>query len=251
MEDVYKTYEDGAITELKQWQKKVTKKPSATGKLTKGIQDKINGIIPEKFQKIVTDAIKTMVKAVITGSKYITAKPLQNKSLMEREDLINKRFKYYKSTAVASGAGTGSGGFLLSLADFPILLSIKMKFLFDAASLYGFEVRDYKERLFILHVFQLAFSSAKRRLEVYKIIENWEKYSKELPEDLESFEWREFQQEYRDYIDMAKLLQMIPGIGALVGAVANFRLMDKLRKTAINSYRLRIYGSKGTKKALC
>jgi len=115
-----------------------------------------------------------------------------------------------------------------------------MKFLFDVASLYGFEVRDYKERLFILHVFQLAFSSANKRLEAYEIISNWDNYANQLPEDFESFNWREFQQEYRDYIDLAKMLQMIPGFGALFGAFANFRLMDKLHKTANNCYRMRV-----------
>ena len=54
-------------------------------------------------------------------------------------------------------AGTGAGGILLGLADFPLLLGIKIKFLFDAATLYGFDTSDKEERLFILHVFQLAF----------------------------------------------------------------------------------------------
>jgi hypothetical protein len=31
-----------------------------------------------------------------------------------------------------------------------------------------------------------------------------------------------FQQQYRDYIDIAKLAQMIPVIGAAVGAIANY-----------------------------
>lgn len=240
MKDVHKYYEDEAVAKLRTWQLKVSKRPSLTNKLTKRVQDKINRLIPEKFHEIVTGAIKLMVKGVLLGSEYITAQPLSNKSLMEREDLIKKRFKYYKSSAVASGAGTGAGGFLLSLADFPILLSIKMKYLFDVASLYGFDVKNYKERLFILYVFQLAFSSGQRRLEVYDVVSNWEKYSKKLPEDLESFDWREFQQEYRDYIDLAKMLQMIPGFGAAFGAVANYRLMEKLYKTSMNSYRLRM-----------
>lgn len=240
MNDVNKYYEDEAVAVLKEWQIKVSKKPSLGSKLSKGIQNKINRLIPEKFHEVVTGAIKLMVKGVLLGSEYVTAKPLIDKSLMEREDLIKKRFKYYKSSAVASGAGTGAGGFLLSLADFPILLSIKIKYLFDVASLYGFDVKDYRERLFILHVFQLAFSSAEKRLEVYEVVSNWDRYAKELPKDLESFNWREFQQEYRDYIDLAKMLQMIPGFGAAFGALANYRLMEKLRKTAMNSYRLRL-----------
>jgi len=59
----------------------------------------------------------------------------------------------------------------LGLADFPILLGIKVKMLFEIAALYGYDVKDYKERLYLLYIFQLAFSSQQRRNEVYKIIE--------------------------------------------------------------------------------
>ncbi|MDX5437118.1 MAG: EcsC family protein, partial [Pontibacter sp.] len=44
---------------------------------------------------------------------------------------------------------------------------------------------------------------------------------------------------YRDYIDLAKMAQMIPMIGAPVGAVVNYRLISKLGKTAKNAYRMR------------
>lgn len=130
---------------------------------------------------------------------------------------------------------------LLGLADFPILLSIKIKFLFEVASLYGFNAANYKERLYILYIFQLAFSSPERRSRVYLEIADWENYVKHLPEDVNSFDWRTFQQEYRDYIDLAKMLQLVPGIGAVVGAYANYQLLDKLGETAMNAYRMRIF----------
>ena len=53
-------------------------------------------------------------------------------------------------------------------------------------------------------------------------------------------DWRVFQQEYRDYIDLVKMLQLVPGIGAVVGAYANYNLMDQLAETAMNVYRMRI-----------
>ena len=53
-------------------------------------------------------------------------------------------------------------------------------------------------------------------------------------------DWRKFQQEYRDYIDFAKMLQLVPGIGAFVGAYANNNLLKHLGETAMNAYRLRI-----------
>ena len=130
------------------------------------------------------------------------------------------------------------------LQTFPLLLGIKLKMLFDIAALYGFDVKDYKERVYILHIFQLAFSSQEHRRKVYLQINNWEEQKKVLPDDIHQFDWRPFQQEYRDYIDLAKMAQLIPGIGAVVGIVANYKLINQLGTTAINAYRMRLFAPK-------
>jgi hypothetical protein len=69
---------------------------------------------------------------------------------------------------------------------------------------------------------------------------DWTSYSKDLPEDINQFDWRSFQQEYRDYIDLAKLLQLIPGIGAVTGAFVNHRLTYKLGINTMNAFRMRL-----------
>lgn len=234
-------YEELALKDMLAWQTRVSKRPSIVDKMTKGIQKKTNSIIPEKVHSVITSAIKNMIRAVLLGSEYITGHPVIKASLEEREKKVAERLNFYKKAATISGAGTGAGGLMLGLADFPILVSLKMKFLFDAASAYGYDVRDYRERLYILYVFQLAFSSKQRKIEVYNQMLNWGSYVKTLPQDMNEFDWRTFQQEYRDYIDLAKMLQLVPGIGAAVGAYANYKLMDKLGETAINAYRMRVF----------
>lgn len=237
-------YEEKAIKELNVWQTKMRKRPSISNRLSKGMQKKINNLVPEKFHQVVTETIKTMTKAVLIGSKYITKEPIKLGSLQEREQKVKQKLSFYKKTASVSGAGIGAGGILIGLADLPVLLSIKMKFLFDTASIYGFDVKDYKERIFILNIFELAFSSQSKRNIVYERILNWSDYSKNLPDDINSFEWKDFQQEYRDYIDIAKMMQLIPGIGSVVGAYTNYQLMDKLGEVAVNCYRLRFFSER-------
>jgi len=118
MKDNYKEYNNKAVSELKKWQSKTSKAPSPYSKLTKSVQKKINRVIPEKFHEIVTGAIKTMVKAVLFGSKYITAKPLKDKPLMEREELIKKRFTYYKFCS-SFRCWHGSGWVFIKFSRFP------------------------------------------------------------------------------------------------------------------------------------
>lgn len=236
-------YEEKVLLELVMWQRKMIKMPSLTNRLSKGLQQKINNVIPEKIHNVITAGIKNMVKTVLIGSEYISKQSFQyrHKTLEEREKLVLEKANFYKKAAAMSGAGTGAGGLLLGLADFPILLSLKIKFLFDTAAIYGFDVREFRERLYILKLFELAFSSQQKRIEVYSYILGWDKKVEQIPSDIEKFNWRSFQQEYRDYIDLVKMMQLMPGIGAVVGAVANYRLMDKLTETAMNGYRLRLF----------
>lgn len=232
-------YEQEMMQELQVWQRKMMRKPGVLNRLSKSAQDKINSLIPEKVHQAITAAIKQMIRGVLFGAKWTTRNKKTLLSLEEGDHLVEEKIKLYRNTAAVEGAVTGAGGLLLGLADFPLLIAIKMKLLFEIAATYGYSVNDYKERVYILHIFQLAFSSAKHRRNVFLSMKNWDERSKSLPEDIHQFEWRPFQQEYRDYIDLAKLAQLIPVIGAPVGAIANYALIRKLGYTAKMAYHMR------------
>ena len=232
-------YEKKALTELNKWQRKMLRKPSYLNNVSKKMQTKINSLLPEKVHQGITAVIKQMTRAVLFSAQHTTDKPKQFGNLEKCEIAVEENIKFYQKTAAAEGGITGAGGILLGLADFPLLISLKLKLLFDIASLYGYKVSDYKERLYILYIFQLAFSSHEHRKNIYLKMIPWNEISKSLPEDIDEFDWRSFQQEYRDYIDLAKIAQLIPIIGAPVGFVVNYRLIRKLGDTAVHAYRLR------------
>ncbi|GGB52531.1 EcsC family protein [Virgibacillus dakarensis] len=234
-------YERKVYEEIQAWERKIVKQSGLFNRLSKKAQTKLNGMIPEKVHRVITESIKNMVKATLFGSNLIQNKGQSaGMGLQERDVLLQEKLATYRKTAVVEGAGTGAGGIFLGIADFPLLLSIKMKFLFDAAAVYGFDANKYEERLFILHVFQLAFSNDEKRRETLHILKNWEIEKEKLVD----MDWRAFQQEYRDYIDLVKMLQLVPGFGAIVGAYANYNLLDQLGETAMNIYRMRILATK-------
>jgi hypothetical protein len=234
-------YEQIAFDELLGWKKEMLRRPSFLNKLSKQLQVKLNSYIPEKIHNAITTTIKQMVRSVLFGAEFTARRPATVNSLQQAEEAIQKLITTYKHTAAVEGGVTGAGGILIGFADFPILLVIKLKMLFDIAVLYGFDVKDYRERVYILHIFQLAFSSQQHRRNVFIQMDGWEQKKHGLPNDIHSFEWRSFQQEYRDYIDLAKMAQLIPGIGAVVGIVVNYKLIKLLGRTAMNAYRLRLY----------
>jgi hypothetical protein len=228
--------------ELSVWQRQMLQRPSIINRLSKSVQVKINTWIPEKVHQAITTTIKQMIRGVLFGATHTAAKPLPGESLQECEAAVLQKIETYRTTAAVEGGITGAGGILLGFAEFPILIGIKLKLLFDICSMYGFNVKDYKERVYLLHIFELAFSSHVHRRKIYLEMVDWDQKSKDLPEDIHQFNWRNFQQEYRDYIDLAKLAQLIPIIGAPVGYVVNSRLVKKLGLTAMNAYRMRILG---------
>ena len=226
--------------ELTLWQSEMQKKPSIGNQAVRGFQQRINNIIPEKVHQVVTKAIKEVTRAVLFGAGYTTTvNKSDNLNLPLIEELVKERIKFYSSSASAEGAITGFGGILWGFADFPLWLSLKMKMLFEVAALYGMDVDNLSERIYILHVFQITFSSQKSRNKIYKVMKDWDK-NKQVTNDIDQFDWRRFQLEYRDNIDLAKLLQLIPGFGAVVGAYVNLKLTRKLGRFAMNAYRLRL-----------
>ncbi|MFF2288443.1 EcsC family protein [Peribacillus butanolivorans] len=228
-------YEQTALSELVSWKKKIVKKSGMLERMSKKAQIKVNSYIPNRVHKVIADSIKSMVDAVLSGSKYMSKeKNVMLLSLQQKEEWVAETIAAYRKTAVIEGVGTGAAGLLIGLADFPLLLSIKMKLLFEISRLYGFDPNKYEERLFILHIFQLAFSSEEKKMETLRFIEEWDS------ENVHEINWQEFQQEYRDHIDVIKMFQLVPGFGAAVGAYANHHLLEHLGETAVNCYRVRL-----------
>lgn len=180
-----------------------------------------------------------MTRAVIFGAELTTSNDHEEKSLREIENTVRQRISFYTTTAAAEGAFTGYAGLLLAMTDLPLWMSLKIKMLYDIADLYRYDIRDYKERVYLLHIFQLTFSRQGQRNIIYSKMDNWEIEKNKLPEDINQFDWKKFQLNYRDYLDLAKMLQLIPGIGAIVGFYVNHRLTKKLGENAMNAYRLR------------
>ncbi len=229
--------------DLAAWRAAITKPPGPLSGLARKAQVKINQIIPEKVHAAITAAMEGMTKAILTGADFATGSPLHGLSLNERRAKAAAAIDGWKKTASVEGGISGAGGFLLAAADFPLLIAIKIKLLFEIATLYGHDGTALDERLYILHIFELAFSDAPHRARVLASMDDWDARRAERPGSLEAFDWRAFQQQYRDHIDLAKLAQLLPVVGAPVGAIVNWRLVEHLGATAVMAYRMREAGA--------
>ncbi|NDL67106.1 EcsC family protein [Anaerotalea alkaliphila] len=231
------SYELQAVLDTRRWERELLREPRTREWIAKGMQNRFNSMVPDRIHRVITEGVRNMVEAVLTGSRYTTPHPLVGMDLERRERKARQVLERYKTAAVVEGWGTGFGGVVMGMADFPLLLSIKIKFLYEMAAAYGRDCKDPGERLFLLHIFQLAFSTGETRRRLFPLLRHWNRRMEEASS--RDFDWRHFQQEYRDYLDLPKLIQMVPVVGAVAGAYVNNRLLGQLGEYAIHCYRLR------------
>ncbi|KOP68137.1 ecsC [Bacillus sp. FJAT-18019] len=236
-------YEQEIQKEIADWEQTLFKPPGWLEKTSKSIGSRINHWIPPKVHSIITTTIRSIVRTALFGAEYTPSRPVQKRLQLESADQEAKElFALYQKIAVAEGAGTGAGGIMLSMVDFPALIAIKMKFLFEMAHVYGYDTKHFSERVFILKVFQMTFSGPENRARLLDSIKRWHNEKEQWHSEAEyskNMDWETFQIEYRDAMDFRKMLQMVPGIGAIAGAWANYSILEELREFAMNAYRLR------------
>jgi hypothetical protein len=236
------SYEIKIKQQINAWIPVFLKPPGFFEKASKKISTKINSWIPQKVHNAITLAVKTIVRTTLFGAEYTPKGKILLISLEDADQKAKDTLSLYQKIATAEGAGTGAGGFILNAVDFPALIAIKLKLLFELAHVYGYSTNEFSERIFILTVFQLAFSSPDQRERILHTIQNWDEYKVNWTSDkayYQSFNWETFQKEYRDSIDFRKMLQMIPGIGAVAGAWANYSIVEDLGEVSIHCYQIR------------
>jgi len=228
-------YDKQIEKELKRWHDEILKDAGILERASGRIQKQTQKLVPRKVQNTITAAVEFMAETMLTGSQLLSIHADTSElAFAEREYMVLQNFQKYQKAAITQGIGFGMGGILLGLADMPALMSIKIKFLFDTAKLYGYNPELFGERLYLLNVFQLAFSGREYRLKIYRRLEEWD------GQEHSNIDWEKFQIEYRDYLDIAKMLQLLPVVGSVAGGTANHKLMNRLREKVMNCYRLRI-----------
>lgn len=244
-------YENKVKIELRLWEESIQVETGIFEGLSRRLQKKIDALIPEAFHSTLSKAMEMAVNSVLKGINLI---PVDEKKISVAKDMnlididkeVDRIIDLYKKIGAVSGAGTGAGGLAAMSLDYPALITVKLKMLQEIAQAFGYNIKEEKERLFLLKVFLLAFSGDVSRKTVFKEIKEWGTIKeKEISNTYEEImDWREFYSEYKESIEFKKMLQIVPGIGAIVGAWANYDLVQELGNTARNAYRLRYFNLK-------
>lgn len=204
------------------------------------IQNKLDLIFKE-LAKYVDYGGRYLIKEnkILSKLKVETLSDARELPLAISDQAANELKKMRGRFATVQGATTGIGGFTTLAADIPILLGTSLKVLQEMALLYGFDPRDEKERVFIIHCLQFAFAEGGGKRAVLNELESsWgEESMKKTASQLKG--WREVFQTYRDHIGWKKLLQTVPIAGILVGAFLNRSMIGQVADTGQMFYKKR------------
>ncbi|MFZ5943116.1 MAG: EcsC family protein [Bacillota bacterium] len=231
-------YEVRVKKELAAWEKKILCRTGILEQMSRGMQKKIDSFIPPKIHKTISKTMEVTIKSILAGINLIPVdekklRIAQNLSLAEVDCEVDKIIKNYKKVAAATGAGTGWGGLLGLAVDYPALISLELKMLQEIALAHGYDINLKPERTYLLKVFILAFSADSCRKRTYLELLNFQ--------NQREIDWQQLYHEYKERVEFKKMLQIIPGFGAVVGAWANYGLITELGETARNAYRLRYF----------
>lgn len=163
---------------------------------------------------------------------------------------VNRHIAY----AAGEGGVTGAAGFAGLAADVPALFAILLRQMQEIATCYGYDAASPAEREYMLYVLRAGFASnVKVKMEFIVSLKQFEHVLlrvawKKLGEDYAAKHFsktsvlaamQQFTKSIGIQLTKRKALQMIPLVGAVVGASLNGTLAHDVGKAAYMSYRRR------------
>ncbi len=156
--------------------------------------------------------------------------------------------------AATEGGATGGLGFSGLAADVPALFTILLRLIQEIATCYGYKLTRDGEGEYVLQILRagsaanakvkIEFVIALKELEQILIQISWKKMSAELAAKHISklsllAAMRQFAKSLGIQITKRKALQLVPIVGAIVGASLNATLANDIGRAAYMSYRRR------------
>lgn len=191
------------------------------------------------------DAIYARFRA--KGYEFVTsAEDIHQLRLNEVDQVVGHLSAKYKALTASEGAATGTLGWLGIAADIPALLGLNLRAIGEYCTYYGFNLESRAERMFALQILMLTSSStdASKQVALMKLSQlasdiTEKKTWKGLEKQVVVRGMRKVAKALGIRLAKAKLGQIVPVMGALVGGGYNAYYTSKTTEAAQNLYRER------------
>lgn len=157
----------------------------------------------------------------------------------------------YKVLAASEGAAAGVSGLLGIPVDIVALLGLNLRAIGEYATYYGFDIKVQHERLFALNILGLASnpSDASKQISMAQLIKIAQDVAKkktwdQLNEHLYVKVIGNISNKLGQRLTKAKLAQIVPATGAIIGGGFNAYYTNKVCESAYYLYRERFLAQK-------
>lgn len=222
-------------------------------------------LIPQGVQDAVGKAVESALRGLDNAANY-TINKNEIKSRLESyrskydEDLqvCDEAAKHYWNWhlgyAAGEGAAVGAGGIFSLVADIPALFTMTFRQIQEIALCYGYDIDSDEEKEYIMQILRVGstcdikakaeFVICMKQVEEVLIKVTWKKMSESLAkQEISKLSLlaaiRNFAKSLGIQLTKRKALQMVPVVGALVGASFNYAFMNDAGRAAYMSYRRR------------
>ncbi len=225
-------------------------------------------LIPQGVQDAVGKAVESALNGLNNTANYtinqeeIRARVDSYRSehednLKAADEAAKHYWNWHLAYAAGEGAALGAGGILSLVADIPALFTMSFRLIQEIALCYGYDINTDEEKEYIMQILRVGSTSdiktkaefviCMKQVEEVLIKVTWKKMSESLAKQEMSklsllAALRNFAKSLGIQLTKRKALQMVPLIGALVGASFNYTFMNDVGRAAYMSYRRRKLG---------
>ncbi len=225
-------------------------------------------MIPNGVQEAVAKAIEGCLNALMFSADYTfsdadvikevashnaelnSLNRIANSNDLESMDLsANTFWNWNLGYAVAEGGVTGAGGLAGLAANIPALYAIVFRCIQQIALCYGFDTSNDEEKVYMLGILSVASSADvksrqaamvfMRQIQVDIMKKTWKKLAQEGGRGALITMIKQTAKTLGIQLTKRKALQLIPAIGALIGAGFDGAYLQDVARAAKNCYRKR------------
>jgi len=222
-------------------------------------------VVPQGIQDGIGQAVESALNGLSIAANYtidqnkIKARVSAdfshiNDEIKARDEAAKHYWNYHLSYASLEGGTLGAGGLTTLVLDIPALFSLSLRLIQEIAVCYGYDIDTEEEKEYIMQILRVGstcdvkakmeFIICMKQIEELLIKVTWKKMSASLvKQEISKLSLlaalRTFAKSLGIQITKRKALQMIPMVGAIVGASFNYAFMNDVGKAAHMSYRRR------------
>lgn len=254
------SYEETQVDEIIKWK---NSEPSVVAKgmgtLTAPLTWLVNKVIPKSAMKAVLNGANSAGEFladegdILRDAGVKSVEELRYKDLKISDELANSVHNWAIAVAATEGAAAGGGGIALIAADIPAVLTLSLRTIHKIALCYGYKTNSEEERNFVLSVLSAAGSNSMaeknealltlKSIQVIIQKNTWKSIERKAAtgacRELSIMTIRSLCKQLGINFTKRKALQVIPAVGAGVGAAVNADFLRDVGYAARRSYQQR------------